>query len=76
MTLTLHPTTKFATAGGLKVRVWEGKTDRGTRCFALLAGVGLANKEGEDSDEAKGLIALAMAPFEGIVNEESAHRDN
>jgi hypothetical protein len=36
MKVTLQSTDKIVTINGIEARVWEGKTERGIACFALI----------------------------------------
>jgi hypothetical protein len=53
MKLTLEPTSKITAVNGVPVRVWEGVSDTGIPCFALIAKVGVpANQDASEFDMA------------------------
>lgn len=42
MNVTLHNTDKIVHVNGVEARVWEGTTEGGVRCFALIPRIGCA----------------------------------
>jgi hypothetical protein len=53
MKLTLEPTSKMTKVNGVPVRIWEGVSESGIPCFALIAIVGVDKDENSaEFDEA------------------------
>lgn len=60
MKLTLEPTSKMTAVNGTPVRVWEGVSESGIPCFALIAIVGV--HEDEKADEFNEALKERKAP--------------
>lgn len=51
MQVTLHSTNKVVTINGVPARVWEGKTEGGVECFALVARIACSSGVDADASE-------------------------
>lgn len=59
MNLTLHPTAKLVDVDGVQARIWEGTTERGVPCFALIVRVGVDRNE-DASEFERELVATRI----------------
>lgn len=49
----LESTTKIVTIDGMPARIWEGKTESGVPCFAMITRIGVDRKEDTSQFEAE-----------------------
>lgn len=64
MKITITPTESGITYMGFAARLWEGVTEKGTKCHVFVAAIGVPT--GEDSPEFAALQELGAAPANHI----------
>lgn len=65
MKVTLESTSRIVEINGVKVRVWEGHTENGVACHALIATVA-CHKDADASEFQKSLLEMKAPSAEGI----------
>lgn len=64
MKIIMDSTNEIVTVNGIPARLWEGKTESGIKCFALIAKIGVADDKSTDHSQfEKELKECKLATF-------------